>query len=149
MQIPSTDCCWEEWAHPDIVLNIIQSGDAWFSSDSNKSCKLLSSCPAVKPSVAPLCLTLWTGSSLLHPTELITLLPFLRRDKEKKPKAPRTLITAGGRVLNVNEPKYTYTHVLSKRFGCVVCKVAHLQSSPGPLGIKPKEPFLMTWKGRA
>uniref|UniRef100_A0A3Q3WYP9 Leucine-rich repeat-containing protein 6 n=1 Tax=Mola mola TaxID=94237 RepID=A0A3Q3WYP9_MOLML len=49
------------------------------------------------------------------------------KDKEKKPKAPRTLITAGGRVLNVNEPKYTYTHVLSKRFGCVVCKVAHLQ----------------------
>lgn len=31
---------------------------------------------------------------------------FLCRGKEKKPKAPRTLITADGRVLNINEPKY-------------------------------------------
>lgn len=42
---------------------------------------------------------------------LMLFFHFSCREKEKKPKAPRTLITADGRVMNVNEPKYEMRNI--------------------------------------
>ncbi|XP_076602185.1 dynein axonemal assembly factor 11 [Chaetodon auriga] len=62
------------------------------------------------------------------------------KEEEKKPKAPRTLITADGRVMNVNEPKLDFCLTEDEDNGAVVLELAvyrHMDSSLLDVDVQP------------